>query len=91
MLLGDKKIYIKCTVEFKIKGNNSVNDTEVQKKLLGFQCELTPKSREIRMNSSIKMCSFLWGVPPYQNLHDSYKDCYLIKHSLLCTSPTHYA
>ena len=29
MFLGDKN-YIECTVDFKIKGENSVNDTQIQ-------------------------------------------------------------
>ena len=29
VFLGDKN-YIECTIEFKIKGNNSVNDTNIQ-------------------------------------------------------------
>ena len=29
MLIGDKK-YIECTVDFKIKGDNSVDDTQIQ-------------------------------------------------------------
>ena len=38
---------MECTVEFKNKGDNSVNDTEIQKKLLDFQCELSPQNRQI--------------------------------------------
>ena len=35
LFIGDKN-YIECTVEFKIKGENSVNDTKIQLKLLDF-------------------------------------------------------
>ena len=36
LFLRDKN-YIECTVEFKIKGENSVNDIEIQQKPLDFQ------------------------------------------------------
>ena len=42
--------YIECTVEFNIKGDNSVIDPKIQQKPLYFQCELSPKSRQIEMN-----------------------------------------
>ena len=35
MLLGDKD-YIECAVEFKIKGDNSWNDTKKTKESIGF-------------------------------------------------------
>ena len=47
MLLGDKNY--KCTMELKIKGDNSVNDTKIEQKLLDFQCGLSPKSRQTGM------------------------------------------
>ena len=50
MFLGDKK-YIECTVEFKIKGDNSVKYPEIQEKQLDFQCELSPKNQQIGMNN----------------------------------------
>ena len=40
---------IECIVEFKIKGDNPVNDTKIQLKLLDFQCGLSPTSRQIGM------------------------------------------
>ena len=48
MLLGDKN-YREHTEEFKIKGDNSVNDAKIQEKLLDFQCGLSLKSRQIGM------------------------------------------
>ena len=38
MFLGDKN-YIECTVEFKIKGDNSVNDTQIQRIYLIFNMD----------------------------------------------------
>ena len=43
MFIGDKN-YIEYTVEFKIKGDNSVNDI---KNAMDFQSGLSPKSRWI--------------------------------------------
>ena len=37
---------MECTDELKTKGGNTVNDTKIQQKLLDFQCELTPESRQ---------------------------------------------
>ena len=43
--------YMECTTEFKIKGDNSVNDTEIQYKLLDFQYGLSLQSRQLRMEN----------------------------------------
>ena len=37
--------YKEYTIEFKIKGDNSANDSEIQQKLFYFQCELFDKDR----------------------------------------------
>ena len=43
MFLGDNN-YIECTVDLKIKIDNSVHDTQIQQNPLDFQCGLSPKS-----------------------------------------------
>ena len=35
MFIGDKN-YVECTIDFKIKGDNSVNDNQIQESLLDF-------------------------------------------------------
>ena len=49
--LSDKINDVICIVEFRIKGDNSVNDTEIQKKQLDSPFGFCPKSIQIEMHS----------------------------------------
>ena len=61
---------IECSVGFKIKGGNSVNDAKIQQNALDFKCELSFNECIISLNRhiktlkirKIKMCTLILGI-----------------------------